>query len=212
MFLPILRWLVWERSTRQICPLCTYPSLGDFFVFYCKLSETAVIFSACFCWVILKCCGDQCLVFLAGFVATMRSANLFQVSNQLARPVTIFLGCLEACLEKSCLFLLLLFDTYPPLAILAAYFSGRGGQHGTDSLFNLDFASEDRRLVCLRCFRFGYLCLRPTLESVLNSEYDSLSVLVDVLQLLLEDRGCLWCLLLRLEEGLRWRALCLLRE
>ena len=36
---------------------------GDFFVFRCKLSETAVILDACFSWVILKCCGDQGLVF-----------------------------------------------------------------------------------------------------------------------------------------------------
>ena len=49
-------------------------------------------------------------------------------------------------------------------------FWGEGEQHGTDSLFNLEFAHEDRQLVCLRCFRFRYLCLWPKLEFVLNSE------------------------------------------
>ena len=44
------------------------------------------------------------------------------------------------------------------------------------------------------------ICLRPELESVLNSDEDSLSVLV-VLKLLLEGRGCLWCLFFWLDEA-----------
>ena len=151
---------------------------------------------------------------LAGFVATITPANRFQASNQLAKPVTVFLGCLKDCLEKSCLLFVIVNlsnDTYSPLTILAAYLSGRGGQQGTDRLFNLDFVCEDRRPVCLRCLRFGCLCLRPELESVLNSDEDSVSVLV-VLELLLEGRGCLWCLFFWLDEVPRWRGLCLLRE
>ena len=76
-------------------------------------------------------------------------------------------------------------------------------QQGTDRLFNLDFVCEDRRPVCLWCLRFGYLCLRPELESVLNSNEDSLSVLV-ILKLLLEGRGCLWCLFFWVDEFLCW--------
>ena len=78
---------------------------------------------------------------MAGFVATITPANRFQSSNRLAKPVTVFLACLKDYLDV----------TYSPLTILTAYLLGRGGQQGTDSLFNLDFVCEDRRLVCLRC-------------------------------------------------------------
>ena len=64
---------------------------------------------------------------LAGFVATITPANRFQSSNQLAKPVTVFLGCLKDCLEKSCLFFVIVNlsnDTYSPFTILAAYTFG----------------------------------------------------------------------------------------
>ena len=71
---------------------------------------------------------------------------------------------------------------YLLFAILVSYRSERGGQQ---SIWTL--RCEDRWLVYLRCLRFGCLCLWPKFESVLNSDEDSLSVLVvDVLELLLE--------------------------
>ena len=76
-------------------------------------------------------------------------------------------------MEKCCVVVNLSNDKYSPLIILAA-----GGQQDTDSLFNLEFACEVRCLVCLRHLCFGCLRQWPKVESVLNSDEGSLSVLV----------------------------------
>ena len=126
-------------------------------------------------------------------------ANLFQASSQVVKPVTALLVCLlEDLLASRGLFFMvsLLNDTYSPLTILAAYLVGTGGQQGTDSLFNLAFAREDRRLVCfLRVCLLRYLWPDSELELSSGLEEDVSSV--DELELLLlESRRfcCLRCL------------------
>ena len=64
------------------------------------------------------------------FVATMKLANRFQASNQLAKADTVLLGCLEACWKNLAFFAVIVnlsIDTYSSLTILAAYLLGKGG-------------------------------------------------------------------------------------
>ena len=111
---------------------------------------------------------------------------LFQASNQLTKPLTFLLGCLTDCLAVSLVFLVIVSlskEMYSPLAILAAYLVGMGGQQGTDRFFSFAFVRAERRWLLslhFRCLRLWRGC-----ESALVTVSDEESVSVPVVDVLL---------------------------